>query len=195
MNLPNFLTMVRIVLAPVFMALVIVDDVWAKFWAMILFIVAALTDLFDGYYARKYNISTSFGKFFDPLADKILISLAFIAFVVLGYVQMWMVLLIILREFLITGLRTLAAYRGALITPSLPAKIKTFLQMTSITVIMLIINLRTFLPPLNIESEWLQSSIPDEIIFWLMLATVVITVGTGIDYLRRSYYLLRNTMK
>ena len=195
MNLPNFLTMVRIVLAPVFMALVIVDDVWAKFWAMILFIVEALTDLFDGYYARKYNISTSFGKFFDPLADKILISLAFIAFVVLGYVQMWMVLLIILREFLITGLRTLAAYRGALITPSLPAKIKTFLQMTSITVIMLIINLRTFLPPLNIESEWLQSSIPDEIIFWLMLATVVITVGTGIDYLRRSYYLLRNTMK
>jgi len=194
-NLPNFLTMVRIVLAPVFMALVIVDDVWAKFWAMILFIVAALTDLFDGYYARKYNISTSFGKFFDPLADKILISLAFIAFVVLGYVQMWMVLLIILREFLITGLRTLAAYRGALITPSLPPKIKTFLQMTSITVIMLIINLRTFLPPLNIESEWLQSSIPDEIIFWLMLATVVITVGTGIDYLRRSYYLLRNTMK
>ena len=195
MNLPNFLTMVRIVLAPVFMALVIVDDVWAKFWAMILFIVAALTDLFDGYYARKYNISTSFGKFFDPLADKILISLAFIAFVVLGYVQMWMVLLIILREFLITGLRTLAAYRGALITPSLPAKIKTFLQMTSITVIMLIINLRTFLPPLNIESEWLQSSMPDEIIFWLMLATVIITVGTGIDYLRRSYYLLRNTMK
>ena len=195
MNLPNFLTMVRIVLAPVFMALVIVDDVWAKFWAMILFIVAALTDLFDGYYARKYNISTSFSKFFVPLADKILISLAFIAFVVLGYVQMWMVLLIILREFLITGLRTLAAYRGALITPSLPAKIKTFLQMTSITVIMLIINLRTFLPPLNIESEWLQSSIPDEIIFWLMLATVVITVGTGTDYLRRSYYLLRNTMK
>lgn len=195
MNLPNFLTMVRIVLAPVFMALVIVDDVWAKFWAMILFIVAALTDLFDGYYARKYNISTSFGKFFDPLADKILISLAFIAFVVLGYVQMWMVLLIILREFLITGLRTLAAYRGALITPSLPAKIKTFLQMTSITVIMLIINLRTFLPPLNIESAWLQSAVPDEIIFWLMLATVVITVGTGIDYLRRSYYLLRNTMK
>lgn len=195
MNLPNFLTMVRIVLAPVFMALVIVDDVWAKFWAMILFIVAALTDLFDGYYARKYNISTSFGKFFDPLADKILISLAFIAFVVLGYVQMWMVLLIILREFLITGLRTLAAYRGALITPSLLAKIKTFLQMTSITVIMLIINLRTFLPPLNVDSPWLQSTVPDEIIFWLMLATVVITVGTGIDYLRRSYYLLRNTMK
>lgn len=195
MNLPNFLTMVRIVLAPVFMALVIVDDVWAKFWAMILFIVAALTDLFDGYYARKYDISTSFGKFFDPLADKILISLAFIAFVVLGYVQMWMVLLIILREFLITGLRTLAAYRGALITPSLPAKIKTFLQMTSITVILLVINLRTFLPPLKIDSAWLQSTIPDRIIFWLMLATVVITVGTGIDYLRRSYYLLRNTMK
>ena len=195
MNLPTFLTMVRIVLAPVFMALVIVDDVWAKFWAMIMFIVAALTDLFDGHYARKYGISTSFGKFFDPLADKILISLAYIAFVALGYVQMWMVLLIILREFLITGLRTLAAYRGTLITPSWPAKVKTFLQMTSITVILLVINLRTFLPPLKLESEWLNSDAPDRIIFWLMIATVVITVGTGIDYLRQSYYLLRNTMK
>ncbi|MCC6962298.1 MAG: CDP-diacylglycerol--glycerol-3-phosphate 3-phosphatidyltransferase [candidate division Zixibacteria bacterium] len=195
MNLPNFLTMVRIVLAPVFMALFIVDNAWAKFWAMIIFIVAALTDLFDGYYARKYGISTSFGKFFDPLADKILTSLAFIAFVALGYVQMWMVLLIILREFLITGLRTIAAYRGVLITPSWSAKAKTFLQMTSITVILLVINARTFLPLLEIEWPWLKSPAPERMIFWLMFATVAITVGTGIDYLWKSLYLLRNTMK
>ncbi len=195
MNLPNFLTMVRIVLAPVFMALFIVDNAWAKFWAMIIFIVAALTDLFDGYYARKYGISTSFGKFFDPLADKILTSLAFIAFVALGYVQMWMVLLIILREFLITGLRTIAAYRGVLITPSWSAKAKTFLQMTSITVILLVINARTFLPLLEIEWPWLISPAPERLIFWLMFATVAITVGTGIDYLWKSLYLLRNTMK
>ncbi len=195
MNLPNFLTMVRIVLAPVFMALFIVDNAWAKFWAMIIFIVAALTDLFDGYYARKYGISTSFGKFFDPLADKILTSLAFIAFVALGYVQMWMVLLIILREFLITGLRTIAAYRGVLITPSWSAKAKTFLQMTSITVILLVINARTFLPLLEIEWAWLMSPAPERLIFWLMFATVAITVGTGIDYLWKSLYLLRNTMK
>lgn len=195
MNLPNFLTMVRIVLAPVFMALFIVDNAWAKFWAMIIFIVAALTDLFDGYYARKYGISTSFGKFFDPLADKILTSLAFIAFVALGYVQMWMVLLIILREFLITGLRTIAAYRGVLITPSWSAKAKTFLQMTSITVILLVINARTFLPLLEIEWSWLMSPAPERMIFWLMFATVAITVGTGIDYLWKSLYLLRNTMK
>lgn len=195
MNLPNSLTWARIILAPVFMGLFIVDNVWAKFWAMVIFIVASLTDLFDGYYARKYGISTSFGKFFDPLADKILTSLAFIAFVALGYVQLWMVVLIILREFLITGLRTLAAYRGTLITPSWPAKVKTFLQMTSIVVILLIINLRTFLPAIQINPAWLRSEAPNQIIFWLMMATVVITVGTGIDYLRRSYYLLRNTMK
>jgi len=195
MNLPNFLTMVRIVLAPIFMALFIVDNAWAKFWAMIIFVVAALTDLFDGYYARKYGISTSFGKFFDPLADKILTSLAFIAFVALGYVQMWMVLLIILREFLITGLRTIAAYRGVLITPSWSAKAKTFLQMTSITVILLVINARTFLPLLEIEWAWLMSPAPERLIFWLMIATVAITVGTGIDYLWKSLYLLRNTMK
>ncbi len=194
MNLPNFLTMVRIVLAPVFMALFIVDNPWAKFWAMVIFITAALTDLFDGYYARKYGLSTSFGKFFDPLADKILVSLAFIAFVALGYVAMWMVLLIILREFLITGLRTLAAYRGALITPSWSAKLKTFLQMTSISFILVIINARTFIPS-GSRPVWLESETPERIIFWLMLATVSITVATGIDYLWKSLYLLRNTMK
>ncbi len=195
MNLPNFLTMSRIILAPIFLALFILDNAWARFWAMVIFIVAALTDLFDGYYARKYGISTSFGKFFDPLADKILVSLAFIAFVTLGYVELWMVLLIILREFLITGLRTIAAYRGALITPSWPAKLKTFLQMSSIVVILLVINLRTFLPVLHIDSPWLLSDAPERLIFWLMLATVIITVGTGIDYLWKSLYLLRNTMK
>lgn len=194
MNLPNFLTMVRIVLAPVFMALFIVDNPWAKFWAMVIFITAALTDLFDGYYARKYGLSTSFGKFFDPLADKILVSLAFIAFVALGYVEMWMVLLIVLREFLITGLRTLAAYRGVLITPSWSAKLKTFLQMTSISFILVIINARTFIPS-GSRPLWLESETPERIIFWLMLATVTITVATGIDYLWKSLYLLRNTMK
>ncbi len=137
MNLPNALTLLRIALSPVFMMLFIIDNLWTRFWAMVIFIIAALTDLYDGYYARKYGVTTSFGKFMDPLADKILVSVAFISFVTLGYVEMWMVLAIIFREFLITGLRSLAAYKGVVIVPTRWAKVKTFMQMTAIAVILL----------------------------------------------------------
>jgi CDP-diacylglycerol--glycerol-3-phosphate 3-phosphatidyltransferase len=187
--------MVRIILAPVFMMLFIIDNVWAKVWATAVFVIAALTDLADGYYARKYGISTSFGKFFDPLADKILTSVAFIAFVTLGYVQMWMVLVIIIREFLITGLRTMAAYKGALIAPTWWAKVKTFMQMSMIVLILLVINLRTFLPAADMSAKWLASPMVDEAIFWLMLVTVLLTVATAIDYLVKSFYLFRNSVK
>lgn len=177
------------------MVLFIVDGVWTKLWATIVFVIAALTDLADGYYARKYGISTSFGKFFDPLADKILTSVAFIAFVTLGYIEMWMVLVIIIREFLITGLRTMAAYKGALINPTWWAKVKTFMQMSMIVLILLVINLRTFLPEANVSTGWLQSPVVDDAIFWLMLLTVILTVATAVDYLVKSFYLFRSSVK
>jgi CDP-diacylglycerol--glycerol-3-phosphate 3-phosphatidyltransferase len=187
--------MVRIVLAPVFMILFILDNVWAKLWATVIFLIAALTDLADGYYARKYGISTSFGKFFDPLADKILTSVAFIAFVTLGYVEMWMVLVIIVREFLITGLRAMAAYKGALISPTWWAKVKTFMQMSMIVLILLVINLRTFLPAADVSAGWLKSPLVDQGIFWLMFLTVALTVATAVDYLVKSFYLFRSSVK
>jgi CDP-diacylglycerol--glycerol-3-phosphate 3-phosphatidyltransferase len=84
MNLPNKLTVSRIILAPVFLALVLIEDIWAQALALLVFVVAALTDLYDGYLARKTGVVTGFGKFMDPLADKILTSSAFIAFVALG---------------------------------------------------------------------------------------------------------------
>jgi len=195
LNLPNALTLLRIALSPIFMALFVVDNLWARFWAMVIFIIAALTDLYDGYYARKYGISTSFGKFMDPLADKILVSVAFISFATLGYVKMWMVMLIIIRDFLITGLRSLAAYKGVVIVPTRWAKAKTFMQMTAITVILLIINLRTFAKPIGFEIPWLDSPEVATYVNWMMWITVVVTWGTGIDYLVKSYYLLRNALK
>jgi CDP-diacylglycerol--glycerol-3-phosphate 3-phosphatidyltransferase len=182
-------------LAPVFMALFVTDNVWSRFWAMIIFIIAALTDLYDGYYARKYGATTSFGKFADPLADKILVSVAFIAFVTLGYVAMWMVLAIIIREFLITGLRALAAYKGVVIAPTRWAKIKTFLQMTAIALILVVINLRTFCPAAGIDLPLLESPATTTFIFWLMLVTVVVTLATGVDYIVKSYYLLKNALR
>jgi CDP-diacylglycerol---glycerol-3-phosphate 3-phosphatidyltransferase len=195
LNLPNALTLLRIALSPIFMGLFVIDNLWSRFWAMVIFIIAALTDLYDGYYARKYGISTSFGKFMDPLADKILVSVAFISFVTLGYVAMWMVLAIIFREFLITGLRTLAAYKGVVIVPTRWAKVKTFMQMTAIAVILLIINLKTFAKPIGIDFPWLTSPGTSVFVKWMMLVTVVVTWGTGIDYLVKSYYLLKNTLK
>lgn len=195
MNLPNALTLLRIALSPIFMGLFIIDNLWTRFWAMIIFIIAALTDLYDGYYARKYGITTSFGKFVDPLADKILVSVAFISFVTLGYVKMWMVLAIIIREFLITGLRSLAAYKGVVIVPTRWAKVKTFMQMTAIAVILLLINLRTFAKPIGLDLPWLESEQTTDFVNGMMLLTVVVTWGTAIDYLVKSYYLLKNALK
>lgn len=195
MNLPNFLTLLRILLAPVFMALFVIENVWTRLAALVIFIIASLTDMYDGYYARKYGIATSFGKFMDPLADKILTSIAFISFATLNYVEAWMVLAIVIREFLITGLRSLAAYKGVLITPTRMAKVKTFLQMTAIAVILLFINLKTFLPPLGQDWAMFDSPVTLQVFYWLMVATVVVTVGTGIDYVIRSFYLLRSILK
>jgi CDP-diacylglycerol--glycerol-3-phosphate 3-phosphatidyltransferase len=112
MSLPNLLTLSRIILSPVYMVLFLIENPYSRLAATIVFVVAALTDLLDGYLARKRGITTGFGKFMDPLADKILVSTAFISFVNLGYAKTWMISVIIVREFLITGLRSLAAYRG-----------------------------------------------------------------------------------
>jgi CDP-diacylglycerol--glycerol-3-phosphate 3-phosphatidyltransferase len=131
----------------------------------------------------------------DPLADKILTSIAFISFATLNYVAAWMVLAIVIREFLITGLRSLAAYKGVLITPTRMAKVKTFLQMTAIAVILLFINLKTFLPPLGQNWAMFDSPVTLQVFYWLMVVTVVVTVGTGIDYVIRSFYLLRSILK
>ncbi|MCK4857172.1 MAG: CDP-diacylglycerol--glycerol-3-phosphate 3-phosphatidyltransferase [candidate division Zixibacteria bacterium] len=192
MNLPNSLTLLRIALAPIFMALFVIENIWTRLAALIIFIIAALTDLYDGYYARKYGISTSFGKFMDPLADKILTSVAFVSFATLGYVQTWMVLAIIVREFLITGLRSLAAYKGVLITPTRMARLKTFLQMMAIAVILVFVNLKTFLPPAGIDLEMFHSPVTMEVFYWLMMVVVIATVGTGVDYVVKNFYLLRN---
>jgi len=194
MNWPNRLTLTRIFLAPLFVFLFLIENVYARFWALVVFVLAALTDLVDGWLARKYNITTGFGKFMDPLADKILISSALISFIALGYAKLWMVLPIILRDFFVTGLRSLAAYKGVLIVTTGFAKVKTFLQMLVVGVILSFINLKTFLPAWGIE--W--GIFTDPRVIWtfdiLLFVTMVVTVWTGIDYLIKNYYLLKGTL-
>ena len=163
--------------------------------ALGLFVVASLTDLADGHYARKYGIVTGFGKFMDPLADKILVSSALIAFIALRYVSPIPVFLIIGREFFITGLRLLAAYRGIIISPSWWAKFKTFMQLTLVGFILAYI---TFIDGLNYYNSPLLENIIFEYKFYFnmaMWATATITVWTGIDYVIKYFYMLKTVLK
>lgn len=194
MNWPNRLTLIRIFLAPLFVFLFLIDNVYARLSALIIFILAALTDTVDGWLARKYNITTSFGKFMDPLADKILISSALVAFIALGYAKLWMVLPIIARDFFVTGLRSLAAYKGVLIVTTGFAKVKTTLQMITVGVILGFINLKTFLPLWGID--WGILTDPALITGFdvMLFVTMVVTVWTGIDYLIKNYYLLKGML-
>jgi CDP-diacylglycerol--glycerol-3-phosphate 3-phosphatidyltransferase len=195
MNTPNKLTLLRVILAPVFMVFFIADNFWMKVVALALFTVAALTDLADGYYARKFGIITGFGKFMDPLADKILVSSALISFIALHYVSPLPVMLIIGREFIITGLRLLAAYRGVVISPSWWAKIKTFLQMTVVGLILAYATLLAAYQHYQIPTAGLASF---DYQYWfnvLVWATAVITLWTGIDYLIKYFYMVKTVLK
>lgn len=163
--------------------------------ALGLFVVAALTDLMDGYYARKYGIITGFGKFMDPLADKILVSSALISFIALGYVSPLPVMLIIGREFAITGLRLLAAYRGVVISPSWWAKVKTFMQLTVVGLILAYITLMSGLQHYQ-SSNLALIEFDHQFYFNLaMWLTALITVWTGIDYSIKYFYMIRTVLK
>ncbi|KGG80278.1 CDP-diacylglycerol--glycerol-3-phosphate 3-phosphatidyltransferase [Caloranaerobacter azorensis] len=137
MNLANKLTIIRIFLVPVFMFFLLVKIPYGEYIAAFIFILAALTDSLDGYIARKRNQVTKFGKFMDPLADKLLVSAALISLIEKGKLSAWIVILIIAREFAITGLRVLAASEGITIAASWWGKIKTISQIVAIITLLL----------------------------------------------------------
>lgn len=195
MNTPNKLTITRIIIAPIFVYFFTAEHFYMKLTALILFIVAALTDLADGYYARKYGIITGFGKFMDPLADKILVSAALISYISLGYIDALPVFLIIGREFSITGLRLLAAYRGVVISPSWWAKVKTFLQLS---VVGLLLGYITLVAALSFyQSPFLEHFTFDYKFYFnlMMWVTAVITIWTGIDYMFKYFYMIKTVLK
>ena len=142
MNLPNKLTVMRVILIPFFVAALLYDNGSSQTMrvvANVIFIVASLTDLFDGKIARKYNLVTNFGKFMDPLADKLLVCSALICLIQLGQLPAWVVIIIISREFIISGFRLVAADNGIVIAASYWGKFKTTFQM--IAVILMIFNI------------------------------------------------------
>ena len=137
MNLPNKLTILRVVMVPFFVLFMLTDlGGWANKWvALVLFAAASLTDLLDGKIARKYNLVTNFGKFMDPLADKLLVSAAMICLIEMGRLSAWIVIIIISREFIISGFRLVASDNGIVIAASYWGKFKTVFQMAMILVL------------------------------------------------------------
>ena len=138
MNLPNKLTILRVILIPVFLgALFLAPAPMNRYASVLIFMIASLTDLLDGKIARKYNMVTNFGKFMDPLADKLLVMSALVSMVALEDLPAWVVIVILAREFAITGFRTLAVEAGIVLAASWWGKVKTTVQMVMIIIVLL----------------------------------------------------------
>ena len=137
MNLPNKLTMLRILLIPVFMVVLYWDFPGATWVAVAIFIIASFTDLLDGKIARKYNLVTDFGKFADPLADKTLVTAALLWFVEIGQMPAWALLIVLVREFAVSGLRMIASDKGRVIAAGWSGKVKTASTMVCIVLMFL----------------------------------------------------------
>ena len=130
MNLANKLTLMRVILVPFFVAFMLIDAIPLNYlWALLVFAIASITDMLDGKIARKYNLVTNFGKFMDPLADKLLVCSALICLIALDRIPAWIVIVIISREFIISGFRLIAADNGVVIAASYWGKFKTVSQM------------------------------------------------------------------
>jgi len=161
--------------------------------ALIIFIVASITDAYDGYYARKYNEITTEGKFLDPLADKILVSSAFISFALLGIIDFWMVGIITFRDMFITGLRWIISNKGFEFVTSELSKYKTAFQLIIIilTLIFLTIeafNMESFIPTIDIIKNY-------KIIYILTLFTAIFTAYTGIIYLYANRFVIKDFIR
>ena len=175
MNLPNKLTVLRVIMIPFFVVFMLMDITGAadKWIALAIFIVASLTDLLDGKIARKYNLVTNFGKFMDPLADKLLVSAAMICMIEKGMLASWIVIIIISREFIISGFRLVASDGGIVIAASYWGKFKTVSQMA-----MIIVLIADF------------GGVFDMIGTALIWVSLVLTVVSLIDYVAKNVQVL-----
>lgn len=195
MNLPNKLTIFRVILIPFFVvALLYPMDSAANEWiALAIFVIASITDMLDGQIARKYNLVTNFGKFMDPLADKLLVSSALICFIELKLLPSWVVLIIIAREFIISGFRLIASDNGKVIAASWWGKIKTVFQM--VTIIFIIIA-----KTMGRALAWNKIGLQDYTIvtdsatisLWSMIGTVLVWISLLLTVISLVDYIVKN---
>ena len=186
MNLPNKITVFRIILAFTFMVFLFLNGVGAKFLALFTFVLASVSDFLDGYIAKNTNSITDFGKLMDPIADNVSTLSAFLAFVQMQLVPAWIVVIIIFRELVITGLRVLALAKKEVLPASLDGKHKTVSQMVSILTILVFILLREMgIVLFKVWEEpleyWFRQAI-----FILMLITVTLTIISGVSFLWKN---------
>jgi CDP-diacylglycerol--glycerol-3-phosphate 3-phosphatidyltransferase len=179
MNLANKLTMLRIILIPLFMVFALLDLPLGNLWAALLFLVAAGTDGLDGYVARKRKEITNLGKLLDPLADKMLVTAALITLVEMRRIPSWIAMVIISREFLVTGLRGVAAAEGIVIAASKLGKVKTVSQITALAALLLDDYFRLF-----------RGFSPG---LWLLYLALIFTVYSGYDYVVKTFQKIKMT--
>lgn len=191
MNVPNKLTVVRIVLAPVFLLLLTIEFPFHNLLAGVVFGVAAFTDMLDGKIARKYGLITNLGKFLDPLADKMLTTAAFLGFLAAGHIDVWAVMLILTREFMVTSVRLLAAKDGNVIAASMAGKVKTVMQFAAIIYMIAALEVcswqNTLLAGLLPDVFYSVLLIIGRVLIWI---SVFFTLQSGVEYVwgGRKYF-------
>lgn len=193
LNLPNILSFFRIIISPVFLYLAVVEDGTNILVAFGLFVIGALSDFFDGFFARKYGEITKAGAFFDPIADKFLTTAAFLAFVFLNIIPMWMVIIVIFRDFLTTYMRVYADNYDFEVKTSFMAKVKTFLQMVFIIYILITLCIyhNVFF---GIDKIFIYNIIwTKDYNYYFMLILTAFTVWTLIEYYRDNKELFVKT--
>ena len=168
MKLPNKLTVARVCMVPLFMVALLINTETSRIVATILFALASLTDMLDGQIARKYNLITNFGKLMDPLADKILTAAAMVCLVQLGDLAAWIVVIVLFREYAITGLRSVAASENIVIAAGIWGKVKTVCQMFALMLLML--------------KPQIVALCGVDLGLLLMYVALILTVYSGVDY-------------
>lgn len=192
MSPPNQLTLVRVILTPVFAFLLISDSTTNKQLALLVYVIAALTDWYDGWVARRWGFITRWGKFFDPLADKILTSTAFIMFAWIGYADAWMVWIIVVRDLLVTALRSYTEYKGKPVDTSKFAKTKTFVQLVVIYLFLIAYVVRNSPALYSIAGTIVNRIMIPEVTFSAMLIVTFLTAWTGILYAVRNWQTIKD---
>ena len=192
MSLPNILTFSRILLTPIFIICLFEDFNGAHFWALVIFVVASITDAYDGYCARKNNLVTDTGRFLDPLADKILVSSAFISFAIMNLIDFWMVGLIIFRDVFVTGLRVIMTRNGFTMMTSKIAKSKTLVQIAIIIFTLLFLSIKGYNEPFfHFFIDFIKEY---QLIYYLTLLTALFTIYTGLSYIQDNRKAIRQIM-
>ena len=191
MILPNHLSTARIVLTPIFLYLFLSGDHVMMQISLAVFFIAAITDWYDGWLARKFNYITQMGKFLDPLADKILTASTFFAFAYLEVLPLWMVWVVVIRDFIITALRLISDYKNHTIKTSRLAQWKTFIQMAFIYYLLVFYILRTVDYIHNLFPTLFEIALNRDLIYFSMLFVTLLTLFTGLQYIYENRTIIK----